>query len=438
MKIAPTLPALRTAAREKLRALPSVPGPAEIEWTAVVLAESALAAPSKTPAAQEQGWLAARAAAAGILTPELAVILSQVDAKALMPFQELQGENRIRMIGRGLETLTRANRAAGLEDTSKHGFALLGVRTPQEKATLEAALDKTIARVGLEKLRQVADRFELATALGQLGKRDEPTNVVGLAGDRTVALERALIADPKLLQIKLDHEIGHLVDQHLAPTGQQWRSHGKDTPFGKGATVSEYAGLNAHEDFAETHAVLLRDWEKVQADPLLAVHARGDVGRKMAWILSHAYGIEVGETPAAVAETLRRVDAGESPYGWRDAAGTLHGAREGYLQALSNEDPWVKEALREGKFGPAAVPSEDEAFDHLMTTRRLEHDPAQDWKIIGAGQATAREALDEDLRSGGEELLARLRERVATLGPSERDRMGYRLDRAWAAARLRD
>ena len=370
MKVAPTLPALRLAAREKLRALPSVPGPSEVEWTAVVLAESALAAPSPTPVSKEQGWLAARAAAAGLLTPELAVVLNQVDPKTLMPFVERQGGNRIQMIGRGLATLTNANRAAGLECTSRQGFALLGVRTPQEKATLEAALDKTIAKIGLEKLRQVADRFELATALGQL-KGD--SSVVGLAGDRTVALERSLMRDPKLLQIKLEHEIGHLVDQDLAGAGQQWRSHGADTPFGKGESVSEYAKLNAHEDFAETHAVLLRDWDELKTNPWRSV-----CGEKMAWILQHAYGIEPGEPP-----------------------------------------------------------SEEEAFDHLMTTRRLEHDPLQDWTIIGAGQATARDALNEALHSGGEGLLKRLRVRVDGLAPAERDRMNYRLDRAWAAVRLK-
>lgn len=368
MKIAPTLPALRIAAREKLRALPSVPGPSEVEWTAVVLAESALGAVSAAPAAKEQGWLTARAAAAGILTPELAVVLNQVDEKTLMPFVERQGKNRIQMIGRGLQTLTNANRAAGLECTSRQGFALLGVRTPQEKETLEAALDETIAKIGLEKLKAVADRFELATALGQL-KAD--SSVVGLAGDRTVALERSLLSDPKLLQIKLDHEIGHLVDQHLASGG--WRSHGADTPFGKGETVSEYARLNAHEDFAETHAVLLRDWDELKENPWRSV-----CGEKMAWILEHAYGVEVGEPPSA-----------------------------------------------------------EEAFDHLMTTRRLEHDPAQDWKIIGAGQATAREALCADLHAGGEGLLKRLRSHVEGLAPAERDRMNYRLDRAWAEVRLK-
>ncbi len=54
--------------------------------------------------------------------------------------------------------------------------------------------------------------------------------------------------DPKVYRLHLVHELGHALEEKLGISVTAW----DDTPYGKPPFVSDYAEVNASEDFAET------------------------------------------------------------------------------------------------------------------------------------------------------------------------------------------
>lgn len=54
--------------------------------------------------------------------------------------------------------------------------------------------------------------------------------------------------DPKVYRFHLVHELGHALEEKLGLTVTPW----DETPYGNPPFVSDYAGVNASEDFAET------------------------------------------------------------------------------------------------------------------------------------------------------------------------------------------
>lgn len=61
--------------------------------------------------------------------------------------------------------------------------------------------------------------------------------------------------DPKVFRFHIVHELGHALEEKLGLTVTPW----DDTPYGNPPFVSEYAGRNATEDFAETFRALVME-----------------------------------------------------------------------------------------------------------------------------------------------------------------------------------
>ena len=85
------------------------------------------------------------------------------------------------------------------------------------------------------------------------------------------------------------HEVGHNADTALGTLSTGRGQH----LFGQGDTVSSYAARNAAEDFAETHRVLVRDWDEIMGDPQRYLDG-SDVGIKLAFVLDEVYAIQPG------------------------------------------------------------------------------------------------------------------------------------------------
>lgn len=98
----------------------------------------------------------------------------------------------------------------------------------------------------------------------------------------TAVLRRSVTDTPESTQWVLCHELGHLVDNQYGYTQRA------DSPFGKGESVTAYgAEGGAQEDFAETHADVLKNWDRYRSDPESL--GGGEVGAKRAWILREVY-----------------------------------------------------------------------------------------------------------------------------------------------------
>ncbi|CAN0525077.1 unnamed protein product, partial [Laminaria digitata] len=81
----------------------------------------------------------------------------------------------------------------------------------------------------------------------------------GLGGDgqRVMIARNSLGSDDAAAHV-IHHEIGHNIDANFGRLSTQRGGH----IFGHGDSVSPYGAKNAVEDFAETHRVVVRDFEK--------------------------------------------------------------------------------------------------------------------------------------------------------------------------------
>lgn len=125
------------------------------------------------------------------------------------------------------------------------------------------------------------------------------TNGQTFAHFPTAVLRRSMTDTPESTRWTLFHEVGHLVDTQGGYTDRL------DSPFGKGESVTPYGTTHGpQEDFAETHADVLKNWDRIKSNPDLFVHAGGETGAKRAWILSEVYGQEIPPPSASCQEFL--------------------------------------------------------------------------------------------------------------------------------------
>ncbi|GMU57759.1 MAG: hypothetical protein AMXMBFR33_69050 [Candidatus Xenobia bacterium] len=82
-----------------------------------------------------------------------------------------------------------------------------------------------------------------------------PATHAVLVGSGMLALRADLLTDGNLTRTALGHGLGHLLDA----------GRSQSSPWGEPPFVSARAAANAQEDFAETHRVLLEQWD----DPVL-------------------------------------------------------------------------------------------------------------------------------------------------------------------------
>lgn len=184
------------------------------------------------------------------------------------------------------------------------GVQVSGCRSQREKTNLTESLSylKDRCPTALDSCKLVV----LESALLPDGP-ETVTHGQVFVGQPTALLRRSVCDTPESTQWVLFHEIGHLMDN---AQGYTQRS---DSPFGKGQSVSSYAAeAGPQEDFAETHADVLKNWDQIKANPDLYVHASGETGQKRAWILENVYQQKV----APASESCRKflaLDHAEGP-----------------------------------------------------------------------------------------------------------------------------
>jgi hypothetical protein len=179
-----------------------------------------------------------------------------------------------------------------VDGTTKE-FKIYGSRGPEDVKAAREAIEEWTQRGGAENVHKAFDEVHLRDGL------TTDNNVGGLArtgstADRTILIDRTPMnkGDADRLKYVIWHEGGHKVDG-----ANDMQSGGFTKPWGKGERVSTYAGVNAREDFAETHAHLIRDWDKVMADKGKYLDPNTDIGKKYRSILTNAYGHKFDDVP---------------------------------------------------------------------------------------------------------------------------------------------
>lgn len=201
------------------------------------------------------------------------------------------GDNHWQTVGRYDDMLT-VNRA--VEPKPK----VVSVNTPagpQPVKVYGAANAAEAARIerSLGRMAELPNANVLPTEVhvrGHIGDitdaAHKPTgDIGGMGGDgqRVMIARNSLGSDDAAAHV-IHHEIGHNIDTNFGRLSSNRGAH----LFGKGDAVSPYAGKNAMEDFAETHRVVVRDFDKIMADP--DRYLQGDVGKKMQFIMEEVYG----------------------------------------------------------------------------------------------------------------------------------------------------
>lgn len=280
----------------------------EVEMTALALCERAiLSAPKEAIEGPARSGLyaATLATLAGVggLTQGVAAILEE--------FRCWQEPSALRTLGDCRDQLVAA-RAVGPTQSLPTGFEsysipLHGAWDEREERNVREALREIVGKTGGKALHLVKEiylrPFLAETAQGEL--------VDGLAsGRRQVGLLNLTARDPAATRKALFHELGHELDRILSGGITFFRSSQEDNPFGHGASISDYAATNAAEDFAETHAALIEDWDRIRECPELFVHSRGEIGQKLAWIWEKGYRQELAPTRLEWTPERRRAAEG--------------------------------------------------------------------------------------------------------------------------------
>lgn len=209
---------------------------------------------------------------AGPLSPALMSILQDFDTEKL---QQLSGN----VVATVLASATSS------ESFAHEGIQISGCRNEREREHLSQALSYVKERC--PKALEACSLVVLESAPLPEGP-ETVTNGQVFAGYPTAVLRRSVTDTSETTRWVLFHEMGHLVD-NLGGYSQR-----ADSPFGKGDSVTPYGSLgDPREDFAETHADVLKNWDQIKKNPDLYLHAGGETGAKRAWVLSEVYGQEI-------------------------------------------------------------------------------------------------------------------------------------------------
>ncbi|MBT9583948.1 hypothetical protein IV102_11445 [bacterium] len=281
----------RQAARLRL----SHPISSEVELTGLALFEkSLLAAPSELVKADRRAenslYVGALASLAGLGNAGLSPAVMHI----LDDFHCWKQTGRLRTLGECADQVVAA-RSAGPSVTldsglQGYGLPLHGPLSDHQVANVEMALQEIVRKTDSKALHLVKEIYLRPFLAESVDAHGEARLVDGLAHGRgQVGLLNATAQDLNATRTALFHELGHELDHILSGGTTFFRSSQSDSPFGQGDSVSAYAGTNAAEDFAETHATLIEDWDKIRACPDLFIHGRGQVGQKLAWIWQKGY-----------------------------------------------------------------------------------------------------------------------------------------------------
>lgn len=209
---------------------------------------------------------------AGPLSPALMAILQDFDTDKLQ-----------KLSNNAVATVLTASTSS--QSFAHEGVQISGARSDRERENVSEAL--TYLKERCPKALAACNLVVLESAPMPKGP-GTVTNGQTFAHFPTAVLRRSMTDTPESTRWVLFHEIGHLVDNQGGYTDRP------DSPFGKGESVTPYGFTDGpQEDFAETHADVLKNWDKIKSNPDLFVHAGGETGAKRAWILREVYGQEL-------------------------------------------------------------------------------------------------------------------------------------------------
>ena len=150
-----------------------------------------------------------------------------------------------------------------------------------------------------------------------------------------VRVQRAVLAKPDDIEGVLAHEFAHVIDW----AGMVGYRSTHDGPFRKFPDprhcVSPYASTATHEDFAETFRYCAKNFDKMMAHSDLYFHALGPLSKKFRYVVQNTLGHKIPPPSPQWTELKADLNAGKTPFGWRDSQGAVQQAMPAFESALS-------------------------------------------------------------------------------------------------------
>ena len=219
-----------------------------------------------------------------------------------------------------------------------HEVWVTGNVLAEHRTLIGEALAQLHDSVGNEAFQQLK-RVHIRPYLGQLSDRGgEMAGLAALATPDALFIKASQLEERERFAGTLFHEFGHLQDARKADFwSQHYRSLSPGSPFGNGSDfdfVSDYARTKPTEDLAETHRFLIENWQAIQSEPQLWIHANGQLGDKLAWVLEQFYDRPVAPLGKDMKQSLKDVEAGRAPFSNRDE---FQEKLQQFLQGLPSE-----------------------------------------------------------------------------------------------------
>ena len=239
-----------------------------------------------------------------------------------------------------------------------HEVWVVGNVPAEHRDMIAGTLEQLHDCIGNDAFRQLK-RVHVRPFIGHAGSRGgEISGLASLATPEAVFVKASQMAEREKFAGTLFHEFGHLKD--AAESGfwsQYYASTAPGSPFGNGGDldyVSEYARTKPTEDLAETHRFLIQHWDEIQSEPQLWIHANGELGDKLSWVLDKFYDRPVEPLGQAMKQTLKDIQRGQSPFDNREEfQEKLQGFVQGLPTQASPEQQAFLEELKARKDTPA-------------------------------------------------------------------------------------
>ena len=243
--------------------------------------------------------------------------LSEFSAPLLWPEQEVKGGLRTFGSPHHIDEVASRFAPGYRVSLGEQEVLVTGNVLPEQRELIASGLQELKEKVGAEAFGQL-QKLHIRSYLGWLGGSGVMAGLAALTTPHSLFLAAPQLSKPESFRDLLFHEFGHLRDAHKAGfLDPNYASMGPTSPFGNGGDfdyVSDYARSKPTEDLAETHSHLLRNWDAVHQSPQLWIHANGQLGKKMAWILEKFYDRPVAEPGQNLTRVLKQVDQGETPF----------------------------------------------------------------------------------------------------------------------------
>ena len=274
---------------------PSELSPANLDSLALSYAEQLSSGPASAPGG------------AG-LSPAILKVLSEVNWGLVK-----EAGPSLTVLGR-VEEQAAANSATSPRSTMEWGVEITGYWNDRQLENVRSAVRELGESTGTKALNLLRS-VHLRTHLGDLPGGP----ILGLTSrPGPIALQRAQAENPGATRWLVFHEVGHQLDRFLSGSSKRFRSHASDTPFGKSTRAQDYIDGaqtgSPHEDFADCHAMAIFHHQQIRENPDLYLHARGEVGKKMSWILREGYAEEVPAASPRFHSALSEIEAGLTPF----------------------------------------------------------------------------------------------------------------------------